>query len=51
MYDNALTIKRWPLINCTIPPNNMTIGATYIVAVSARYENDQSQGNEKLVVV
>ena len=27
MYDTALTNKRWPLINCTIRENNMTIGA------------------------
>ena len=25
MYDVALTTKRWPLINCTIPANNMTL--------------------------
>jgi hypothetical protein len=31
MYDTALTTKRWPLINCTIPPNNMTLSAIYIV--------------------
>jgi len=51
MYDNALTIKRWPLFNCTIPANNMTLGATYIVSVTATYDNDPSQNNNKLVVV
>lgn len=51
MYDQALTTKRWPLFNCTIPANNMTIGATYMVSVTATYDNDPSQNNNKLVVV
>jgi len=29
----------------------MTLGATYIVSVTATYDNDPSQNNNKLVVV
>lgn len=51
MYDTALTTKQWPLTNCTIPSNNMTLGAQYIVAVVAEYEGDASLSSTKNVLV
>jgi hypothetical protein len=45
MYDVALTTKKWPIINCTIPANNMTLGAQYIVSVSAEFDGDASLSN------
>jgi hypothetical protein len=40
MYDTSFTIKKWPLNNCTIRANNMTLGASYNVEVMAVYDND-----------
>ena len=51
MYDVALTTKRWPLINCTIPADNMTLSTQYIVAVTAELEGDASYTTFKNVLV
>ena len=40
MYDVALTSKRWPLINCTVPAGNMTMSTQYIIQVTAEYSGD-----------
>lgn len=51
MYDVALTTKRWPLINCTIPANNMTLSTQYIVGVTAELDGDASYTAYKNVLV
>lgn len=51
MYDVALTSKVWPLYNCTIPANNMTLTTNYIVQVIADYEGDPSLTTTKNVWV
>ena len=51
MFDIAMTTKRWPLSNCTIQPNNMTLTAQYFVQVIAEYEGDASMTTFKNVIV
>lgn len=51
MYDTALTTKVWPLTNCTIPANNMSLSSTYIVNVQASYAQNQSWSVSKKVWV
>lgn len=47
MFDRAMTTKRWPLPNCTIKANNMTLTTEYIVEVIAEYEGDASMTSFK----
>jgi hypothetical protein len=51
MYDVALTSKRWPLTNCTIPANNMTLNTQYIVQVIAELTGDATFSTTKNVFV
>ena len=51
MYDVALTTKVWPLKNCTIPANNMSLTTQYIVRVTAYYQPDASYQTVKNVFV
>ncbi len=51
MYDVALTTKQWPLTNCTVPANNMTLASQYIVAVTASLDGDTTYERVKNVFV
>jgi len=51
MFDIAMTTKRWPLPNCTIQPNNMTLTSQYNIQVIAEYEGDASMTTFKNVIV
>lgn len=51
MYDVALTSKIWPLTNCIIPANNMTLTTSYIVSVMAEIAGDATMTTTKNVLV
>lgn len=51
MFDVALTTKVWPLTNCTIPANNMSLTTQYIVRLTANIQGDATYQTIKNVFV